>query len=44
MTLRDYSWEPSYATSDIREDGKLVDVLHDTVLLEVNEYFKVILH
>ena len=29
MTLRDFSWEPSYATSDIREDGKLVDVLHD---------------
>ncbi len=29
MTLRDYQWEPSYATSDIREDGKLVDVLHD---------------
>lgn len=29
MTLRDYSWEPSYATSDIREDGKLVNVLHD---------------
>lgn len=29
MILRDYSWEPSYATSDIREDGKLVDVLHD---------------
>lgn len=29
MSLCDYPWEPSYATSDIREDGKLVDVLHD---------------
>ncbi|WP_416139145.1 helicase-related protein [Halomonas sp. HK25] len=29
MSLRDYPWEPSYATSDIRKDGKLVDVLHD---------------
>ncbi|MAL94412.1 MAG: helicase [Haliea sp.] len=29
MALRDYPWESSYATSDIREDGKLVDVLHD---------------
>lgn len=29
MPLRDYPWEPSYATSDIRDDGKQVDVLHD---------------
>lgn len=29
MAIRDFDWEPSYATSDIREDGKLVDVLHD---------------
>lgn len=29
MALRDYDWEPSYATSDIRDDGQIVDILHD---------------
>lgn len=29
MALRDYSWEPSYATSDLRDDGGTVDILHD---------------
>lgn len=29
MGIRDYPWEPSYATSDLRDDGSEVDVLHD---------------
>ncbi|SFH38565.1 helicase-related protein [Modicisalibacter xianhensis] len=29
MVIRDFDWKHSYATSDIREDGKLVDILHD---------------
>ncbi|WP_372374164.1 helicase-related protein [Vreelandella venusta] len=29
MALRDYSWEISYATSDLRDDGGTVDILHD---------------
>lgn len=29
MALRNYSWEPSYATSDLRDDGGTVDILHD---------------
>jgi|OM-RGC.v1.038230223 hypothetical protein len=27
--LRDYPWEQCYATSDIREDGRPVDILQD---------------
>ena len=27
--LKDYNWRPTYATSDIRPNGKPVDVLHD---------------
>lgn len=29
MSIRSYPWEPSYATSDLRENGAPVDVLHD---------------
>ncbi len=29
MALRDHPWEPSYATSDLRDDGVQVDLLHD---------------
>ena len=29
MSIRSYPWEPSYATSDLREDGVQVDLLHD---------------
>lgn len=29
MSIRKYPWRPGYATSDLREDGKAVDVLHD---------------
>ncbi|TDO02851.1 helicase-related protein [Halomonas ventosae] len=36
MPLRDYPWEPSYATSDIRDDGKQVDVLHDFYIPALN--------
>ncbi|WP_295541030.1 hypothetical protein [uncultured Thiohalocapsa sp.] len=27
--LRDYPWEQCHATSDIREDGRPVDILQD---------------
>lgn len=29
FAIRGFHWRHSYATSDIREDGKLVDILHD---------------
>lgn len=29
MLLRDYDWKHSYATSDLREDGHVVDILHE---------------
>lgn len=28
-SLRDYPWEQCYATSDLRDDGQPVDILHD---------------
>lgn len=29
MALKDYPWEPSYASSDVNDDGTETDILHD---------------
>src|SRR5690554_4198956 len=29
MALKDYPWEPSYASSDLNDDGTETDILHD---------------